>query len=152
MLSGIVVLHIILVVKDQVSGNLSFAAKKSFNIRSSNEQDMFTLLKHLSSPMVFSEVHVSQSSIFRVVVCPSFSVFFSHFRLIIVLTICPFIYHFQISKLTWKSLIIYQVHAFVLLCKITHMLSRIVVLHIILVVKDQVSGNLSSIKHNVVLC
>jgi len=38
MLSRIVVLHILLVVKDQVSGNLSFAAKKSFNIRSSNSK------------------------------------------------------------------------------------------------------------------
>jgi hypothetical protein len=60
--------------------------------------------------MVFSEVRVSQSSIFGVVVCSSFSVFVFHFRLTIVLTIC---------------------------------LSRIVVLRIILVVKDQVSGNLS---------
>jgi hypothetical protein len=31
---GIVVLHIILIVKDQVSGNPSLTAKKSFKIRS----------------------------------------------------------------------------------------------------------------------
>jgi hypothetical protein len=37
-----------------------------------------------------SEVRVSQSSIFGVVVCSSFSVFVFHFRLTIVLTICPF--------------------------------------------------------------
>jgi hypothetical protein len=49
----------------------------------------------------------------------------------------------EISKLTWQSLITYQVHAFVLLRKITQRLSRIVVLHILLDVKDQVSGNLS---------
>jgi len=44
---------------------------------------MLTLPEHLSSPMVFSEVRVAQSSIFRVVL-------FSHFRLTIVLTIGPF--------------------------------------------------------------
>jgi hypothetical protein len=43
------------------------------------DQDMFTLPEHLSSSMVFSEVRVSQSSVFRVVVCPSFSVFFFPF-------------------------------------------------------------------------
>jgi hypothetical protein len=53
------------------------------------------------------------------------------------------VYHFQISKLKWKSLITYQVHAVVLLRKITQRLSRIVILRIVLVVKDQVSGNLS---------
>jgi hypothetical protein len=43
------------------------------------DQDMFTLPEHLSSPMVFNEVRVSQSSIFHVVVGPSISVFFFPF-------------------------------------------------------------------------
>jgi hypothetical protein len=51
------------------------------------EQEMLTLSEHLSSPMGFSDVRVAQSSMFRVVFCPSF---FLHFRLTIVLTIGPF--------------------------------------------------------------
>ena len=40
------------------------------------EQEMLTLPKHLSSPMVFSKFCVAQSSIFRVVFCPFFFLIF----------------------------------------------------------------------------
>jgi hypothetical protein len=40
------------------------------------EQEMLTLPEHLSSPMVFSEFCVAQSSIFRVVFCPFFFLMF----------------------------------------------------------------------------
>jgi hypothetical protein len=35
------------------------------------EQEMLTLSEHLSPPMGFSDVRVAQSSMFRVVFCPS---------------------------------------------------------------------------------